>query len=949
MDFDFTTETITPDATNILTIAGSGGLEIPIGTTAQRPVVPVDGTIRYNIELLTIEGFSDTQWRSLIDTNLTPTYNWIDFVPQNTAPLQFEGRVYYNNVEKALTVYDDITGTSVQLGYETLVRVKNVTGSTITNGTVVYINGSSGDFPTVAPAIATGDLTSRVIGVVTYDMPTGTEGKITVRGLVNDLDTSAYTAGDYVYLSATTAGTFTATAPLGPANAQVIVGVIVRSHINAGKLLVNTSRSYSGTIYTSLGGEPNLKSENIPVTQLDSGTNASSTTFWRGDGTWSPVVTSLSGTANQVSVSASTGDITVSTPLTFVAPGTLQWISNVGYSTESLTATGTTQGTATLITKTYSVITSGAPASGVILPTPSFSGELHTVSNATGAVLYVWPQSGAAIDDIAINSNLVLNPGHTVNLIWDGSKWQVSKPTIEAGNAGISVTSSGGNYNISNTGVLSFSAGTTGLTPVTATSGAVTLSGILSIGSGGTGQTSALSAFNALSPLTTQGDVLYHNGTNNVRLPVGTNTQVLSVVTGSPSWINQSAINAGTAVTSTNISGGTAGSIFYQTAASTTTTLPIGGTDEILAVSGGLPVWTTVVDALGYTPVNLAGDTMTGILDMGGFKITSLGSPVSPTDAATKAYVDAAAAGIDVLSPVQAATTATLTATYTNGTTDANGGLGIGATLTNSGTQAALVIDGYTTSVNDRILVKNQTSLLQNGIYLVTNIGSSSTNWVLTRATDYDDSTADQVKPGNYVLVENGTVNANSGWIQTEPATIIIGTDDIVFTQFSASASYTAGTGLALTGSQFSNTGVLSLTTSSGLSTNVSATGNVTVTNTGVTSIVAGNGINVSAATGAVTISTASSTVEVSTTYTVLNTDYTVFANGASAGFTVTLPTSPVAGQVHNIKKIDETRSTITIDGNGNLIDKYTTAIINVPFVSLAIQWNSTSSKWQII
>jgi hypothetical protein len=200
-------------------------------------------------------------------------------------------------------------------------------------------------------------------------------------------------------------------------------------------------------------------------------------------------------------------------------------------------------------------------------------------------------------------------------------------------------------------------------------------------------------------------------------------------------------------------------------------------------------------------------------------------------------------------------------------------------------------------------------------------------------------------------LVLNGTANIDSGWINTSPVSPeVIGTDNIVWTQFTAAQSYTAGSGLLLTGNTFSNTGVLSNVAGTGISVS-SATGNVTVTNTGVTAVTAGTGISVSASTGSVTISstTVISTTQVSTTYTVLAGDYTVFADGAAGGFTVSLPATPSTGQIHNVKKVDQTRNAIIVSGNGHNIDKYSTATINVPFLSLQFQWNSTASVWQII
>ena len=124
------------------------------------------------------------------------------------------------------------------------------------------------------------------------------------------------------------------------------------------------------------------------------------------------------------------------------------------------------------------------------------------------------------------------------------------------------------------------------------------------------------------------------------------------------------------------------------------------------------------------------------------------------------------------VSPCLVATIANLTATYVNGTS------GVGATLTNADVQNILIIDGITLSVNDRVLVKNQTSALQNGIYIVTDVGSISTNWVLTRASDYD--VIAQTIRGDTIAIINGTNNNSSLWMLT---TIInsIGIDNFSF------------------------------------------------------------------------------------------------------------------------------------------------------------------------
>jgi len=155
--------------------------------------------------------------------------------------------------------------------------------------------------------------------------------------------------------------------------------------------------------------------------------------------------------------------------------------------------------------------------------------------------------------------------------------------------------------------------------------------------------------------------------------------------------------------------------------------------------------------------------------------ITISNSPVSTTDGTNKAYVDGIAAGFDWKDTTQAATTGALTVTYNNGAA------GVGATLTNAGAQAVFALDGYTAPVGERVLIKDQASTLQNGIYVVTDAGSGATNWVLTRAADYD--TPAEMDEGSLVPVQNGTVNQNTLWLQNVSVTTI-GVDPITYQKF---------------------------------------------------------------------------------------------------------------------------------------------------------------------
>lgn len=184
------------------------------------------------------------------------------------------------------------------------------------------------------------------------------------------------------------------------------------------------------------------------------------------------------------------------------------------------------------------------------------------------------------------------------------------------------------------------------------------------------------------------------------------------------------------------------------------------------------------------------------------------------------------------VSPCLVATTVNLTATYVNGTS------GVGATLTNSGTQSALSIDGVTLSVGNRVLVKDQTTALQNGIYTVTNIGSASTNWVLTRATDYD--VIAQTVRGDIINVISGTVNSSSLWMLTSSITTI-GTDSFTFASTDRN-SFTSilGTNNQINVSIVSGVATLSLSSTIVTPGTLTTTGDLTVNSTGKFKIAVG-------------------------------------------------------------------------------------------------------------
>lgn len=183
------------------------------------------------------------------------------------------------------------------------------------------------------------------------------------------------------------------------------------------------------------------------------------------------------------------------------------------------------------------------------------------------------------------------------------------------------------------------------------------------------------------------------------------------------------------------------------------------------------------------------GTQWTGDQDAGGNKLTGLGTPTTDSDAATKAYVDAAVSGLDLKASVRLATAAALPA-------NTPAGSGVGKTLTGDA-NGALSVDGVAVVVADRILVKDEGDE-NNGIYVVTATGDGSNPFVLTRATDADENA--EVTTGMFCFVSEGTVNADSGWTLVTNDPITVDTTTLTFTQFSGAGQVTAGNGLTKTG-----------------------------------------------------------------------------------------------------------------------------------------------------
>lgn len=271
----------------------------------------------------------------------------------------------------------------------------------------------------------------------------------------------------------------------------------------------------------------------------------------------------------------------------------------------------------------------------------------------------------------------------------------------------------------------------------------------------------------------------------------------------------------------------------------------------------------------------------TGKVDVSGSIITGLSEPVDPTDAATKQYVDTVAQGLHVHEAALVATTDTLAILSGGTVTYANGTAGVGATLTLSAGLTA--IDGVTLANGNRILVKNQVNQAHNGMYVRT----SAT--VLTRADDFD--TAFEVAGGDFTFVESGTLYGKTGWVQTFEV-LTVGTDTIIWEQFSGQGLFIAGNGLTLTGNTFDVVGTADRITASANSVDIASTyvGQTTLTTLGTISTGTWQGTIVAGQYGGTGVNNSGKTITLGgnlTTSGAFTTTLTVTANTS-----VTLPTT---------------------------------------------------------
>jgi len=347
-----------------------------------------------------------------------------------------------------------------------------------------------------------------------------------------------------------------------------------------------------------------------------------------------------------------------------------------------------------------------------------------------------------------------------------------------------------------------------------------------------------------------------------------------------------STTNKGVASFNTNNFTVTAGAVTAKNITLGSSTLTLGSTTTSIAGITELTVDNLNFNGNTITSTDTNGDIIispngTGRVDVSGSIITGLNEPVNPTDAATKNYVDTVAEGLHIHEAAHCATTASL-ATLSGGTvTYNNGTAGVGATLTLSAGLSA--IDGHTLTNGDRILVKNESNQAHNGMYVRT----SAT--VLTRSADFN--TAAEMAGGDFTFVENGTLYGNTGWVQTEEV-FTVGTDIVIWQQFSGTGTFTAGAGLTIAGTEFNVVGTANRITVNPDSVDIASTyvGQTSITTLGTIGTGTWQGTVVGPTYGGTGVNNGSNTLTLAGNVTHAGSFTQTFT--ATANTSVTLPTT---------------------------------------------------------
>jgi len=517
-------------------------------------------------------------------------------------------------------------------------------------------------------------------------------------------------------------------------------------------------------------------------------------------------------TFNTASFTVTSGDVTIKSA----------GVTNAQLANSTISGVSLGSNLTDLTAGTNLAFDSGTTYNGGTAKTISLSSTLtsvNSVSSSAGTGGVTLNASGGHRYEFKNNGTVTFNGVYTFPATAPGGAGYVL--TDAAGNGTLSWAAPASTLNIAGT------SGTDGISLLTETltfagattpvSVAVTANTVTIAVADATASTKGLASFNTTGFVVTSGDVALKG---NVVQAFTTDSGSLTVSSNAVSILGGEGIDvthSGTTITVAGEDASTSnkgiasfadanftvssGAVTAKSITLGSSTLSLGSTTTSIAGITELTVDNLNINGNTITSTNNDGDIIlspngTGKVDVSGSIITGLNEPVNPTDAATKYYVDTVAQGLHVHEAAHVATTGTLAALSGGTVTYDNGTDGVGATLTLS--SGITAIDGHTLTNGDRILVKNQATQSHNGMYVRT----SAT--VLTRALDFD--TAAEIGGGDFTFVEFGTLYGKTGWVQTVEVNTV-GSDNVIWEQFSGQGLYIAGDGLTLTGNIFNAVG----------------------------------------------------------------------------------------------------------------------------------------------